>query len=253
MNENVDYSDLIKSTSFEQKEIMYNIMQLHNGGKPFYADMTYSSGKFYEVKKNDKYIIPQPSIKLDVIPQFDDVIKLEPLGKLPFEDNSIESLVIDLPFVIAPRDSASTKLDNQDGRNVIMNRFSSYYPVEEILISYEHWISEAYRVLKQDGICIFKTQATVTGGKQLMTPEYSWMCATSAGFYVLDQFFLLAKNRLHSGKIKTQQHARKFTSTFYVFKKSDKKKIKYMKWMNNDKESNFVTNLINEMQSITPP
>lgn len=247
MENKIEYKDVIKSTSHDQKEIMYNIMQLHNGGKPFYADMTYSSGKFYESKKGDKYIIPAPIVKLDVVPQFNDVLKLEPLGKLPFEDNSIESLVIDLPFVIAPRDSASTKLTDQNGRNVIMNRFSSYYPVAEMLESYHHWINEAYRVLKPDGICVFKCQSTVTGGKQLMSCEYSWLCATAAGFYTLDQFFLLAKNRLHSGKIKTQQHARKFTSTFYVFKKSDKKKIPYMKWLSDEKQVYFFNSLINEL------
>ena len=37
----------IKSISYNQKEIMYNIMQLHNSGKPFEADMTYSFGAFY--------------------------------------------------------------------------------------------------------------------------------------------------------------------------------------------------------------
>ena len=234
--EKVDYNNIIKSISYDQKEIMYNIMQMHNDGKPFYADMTYSSGKFYEPKKGDEYFIPQPKVKLDVVPRFDDVIKLEPLGNLPFEDNSIESLVIDLPFGIAPRDSASSRLANQSGRNVIINRFSSYYPVAELLESYYHWISEAYRVLKEDGICVFKCQSTVTGGKQLMTCEYSWFCATAIGFYTLDQYFLLAKNRLHSGKIKTQQHARKFTSTIYVFKKADKKKIPYLRWMGENSE-----------------
>lgn len=243
MGDKVEYKDIIKSISHDQKEIMYNIMRLHNEGRPFYVDMTYSSGKFYEQKKNDKYIIPQPTIKLDVVPQFDDVIKLEPMGNLPFEDNSIESIVIDLPFVIAPRNSASTKLDNQDGRNVIMNRFSSYYPVAEMLESYYHWCSEAYRVLKPNGICVFKCQSTVTGGKQLMSCEYSWLCATSVGFYTIDQFYLIAKNRLHSGKIKTQQHARKYTSTFYVFKKSDNKKIPYLKWMPKDVVDTFLENL----------
>lgn len=247
MEDKIEYKDVIKSISHDQKEIMYNIMKLHNNGKPFYADMTYSSGKFYEQKKNDKYVIPQPTVKLDVVPQFDDVLKLEPFGELPFEDNSIESIVIDLPFVIAPRDSASTKLDNQDGRNVIMNRFSSYYPVAEMLESYHHWIEEAYRVLKPNGICVFKCQSTVTGGKQLMSCEYSWLCATSVGFYALDQFYLIARNRLHSGKIKTQQHARKYTSTFYVFKKSNNKKIPYLKWMYKDVMDGFLENLKNQM------
>lgn len=112
---------------------------------------------------------------------------------------------------------------------------------------YYHWIKEAYRVLKPNGILVFKCQATITSARQLMTPEYSWMMATACGFYTLDQFFLLAKNRLHSGKIKKQQHARKFTSTLYVFKKTDKKKIKYLDFMNEETEGNFVNNLIHNM------
>lgn len=243
MNQNVAYNEIVKSISFDQKEIMYNIMKLHNGGKAFHADMTYSSGKFYSTKKTDKYVVPLPVVKLDIIPQFDDVLKIEPLGKLPFDDASIDSIVIDLPFIIFPKDSASTKLINQNGRNIIMNRFSSYYPVSELLESYEHWLSEAYRVLKNDGICVFKCQSTITGGKQLMSCEYSWLCAMAIGFYTLDQFFLLAKNRLHSGKIKTQQHARKFTSTFYVFKKSRKNNISYLKWADSDKQTDFINSL----------
>lgn len=94
-------SNVIKSISFDQKEILYNIMQLHNNGEPFECDITYSSGKFYEPKKNDKYVIPYPSLKMDVFPIKEDVIKIEPFKPLPLEDNSISSIVIDLPFVIA--------------------------------------------------------------------------------------------------------------------------------------------------------
>lgn len=80
--------------------------------------------------------------------------------------------------------------------------------------------------------------------RQLMALELSWLFATSCGFYTLDQFFLLAKNRLHSGKVKKQQHARKFTSTIYVFKKCDKKKVKYLDFMSEEVEQEFINNLI---------
>ena len=60
-----------------------------------------------------------------------------------------------------------------------------------------------------------------------MSSEYSWYIATKIGFYTVDEFILLAKNRLHSGKIKKQYHARKFHSKFYVFKKSNKR-INYL-------------------------
>jgi ubiquinone/menaquinone biosynthesis C-methylase UbiE len=95
--------------------------------------------------------------------------------------------------------------------------------------SYHHFINEAYRVLQNDGILLLKTQATVSGATQLFMPEYSWLVAQQCGFYVLDQFFLISINRLHSGKIKKQYHVRKYTSTFYVFKKT-KKKVDYFNW-----------------------
>ncbi len=220
-------SNVIKSISFDQKEILYNIMQLHNNGEPFECDITYSSGKFYEPKKNDKYVIPYPSLKMDVFPIKEDVIKIEPFKPLPLEDNSISSIVIDLPFVIAPKHTLSN-----NGSNIIRDRFSSFYPLNEMFENYVFWIKEAYRVLKEDGILVFKTQATITSAKQIMTPEFSWLVATQCGFYTLDQFFLLAKARLQSGKIKKQQHARKYTSTVYVFKKTNKKKIDYLSYLN---------------------
>lgn len=237
---------MIKSISNSQKEILLNIINLHNNGQPFNCDMTYSSGKFYSKNKKDKFFVPEPLIKMDVVPQFDDVIKIEPNGVLPLKDNSIHSIVIDLPFVIAPKTAPSLQVENKEN-NVMIRRFSNFYPVSELTQTYYHWLTEAYRVLEEDGICVFKTQATITSSKQLFTPELSWLMATSLGFYCLDQFFLVAKNRMHSGKIKKQQHARKYTSTMYVFKKTNKKKIHYLDFMSDEMKSNFMKNLINEI------
>lgn len=246
MNQNIEYKNVIKSTSFSQKEILYNIMRLHNSNNGFDCDITYSSGNFYSKKENEDFFVPEPKIKMDVQPLFDDVIKIEPNGNLPLMDNSINSIVIDLPFVIAPKTAPSLQEDGKNN-NKIIKRFSYYYPIQELTESYYHWLKEAYRVLNNDGICVFKTQATTTSAKQLFTPEMSWMMATSIGFYPLDQFFLLAKNRLHSGKIKSQQHARKYTSTIYVFKKNNSKKIHYLNFMTDSDKKEFFENLSNEI------
>ena len=201
---------IIKSSNSNQHAILLDIMNLHNNGKPFDCDMTYSSGKFYT---NDKFPIPQPQYKFDVFPQTDDVVKIEPLGKLPLEDNSINSIVIDLPFVI----SCGPSLKNGNMKsNIITRRFSGYYPAKSLYESYYHWINEAYRVLKTGGICVFKCQDTVSGGIEHNVSAYSIMCAIDCGFNVDDTFILLAKARLISGKVKKQQHARKFHSYFHV-------------------------------------
>ena len=55
-------------------------MQLYNDGKPFDCDMTASTLKFYEQKKSDKYVIPEPKYLFDVYPQMDKIKKIEPIA-----------------------------------------------------------------------------------------------------------------------------------------------------------------------------
>ena len=124
---------------------------------------------------------------MDVYPQRDDIIKINSYEKLPLEDGAISSIVIDLPFVVSPLDSPSV-LNKKDGSNIISNRFASFYPVSDLYSQYKWWIDEAYRVLNDKGICIFKCQSTVSGGIQHWVEEYSFMCAINAGFYVKDKF-----------------------------------------------------------------
>ena len=234
----MEYNEVIKSTSYNQHEILKNIQILHNNGKEYDCDMTYSCGNFYgefEIKDEEgnarKICIKEPKYKFDVFPQFDDVVKINPDDKLPLEDNSIESIVIDLPFVISPHTAPSVVNGCNEKSNLIFKRFSSYYPVSEMFKSYTHWLEEAFRVLKKDGICVFKCQNTISGSVFYCTEEYSWMEAQRIGFYVLDRFTLLAKARLISGKVKNQQHARNFSSVFWVFKKGGKHKtVNYYKW-----------------------
>jgi len=245
-------SNIIRNISYDQKEILWNIMQMHNDGNPFDCDMTASTLKFYEQKKSDKYVIPEPEILFDVFPLQEKIKKIEPLGPLPLEDNSIGSIVIDLPFVVSPPNCPSAKA-NKEGANMIMNRFASYYPVDDLYESYFHWISEAYRVLKEGGTCVFKCQSTISGGIQHNIEEWSFMCAQKVGFTAEDKFILAAKARLiASSKYKKQYHARKYTSIFWVFKKDSRKRSKKFNYFdiiekysleeNNRKDENMTKN-----------
>ena len=248
------YEGVIKSIGYNQHEILYNIMQLHNNGKPFDCDPTYSIGNFYGkfniTNDNGETLeieIPQPNYKFDVCPQVDGVEKIEPLGHFPLEDNSINSICVDLPFVISCGPSMKTPDYDENGNkvknNLISRRFAAYYPVAELLKSYKHFLKECYRVLKEDGILVWKTQGTITGSKFLVSPYYSRMIAESLGFDSLDEFILLAKNRLISGKVNKQQHARSFHSYFLVFKKSLSKKITYFDFMNDEEIEEVLSGL----------
>lgn len=222
--EELNNSTIIRNASTDQSEILHNIMVLYNNSQPFECDMTASTLAFYRKTKGDEYEIPVPKILFDVYPQVEGVQKIEPYKPLPLDDNSIGSLVIDLPFIISSMNAPSK---GKDGANMIMNRFASFYPVDLLYYNYAYWIKEAYRVLKPDGIVVFKTQSVISGGIRINTEAYSFMCAMYNGFTIEDQFTLIAGNRIISpSKYKKQVHARSYTSQFFVFKKTLKKKNK---------------------------
>lgn len=214
---------IIKNISHSQTEILQNIMTLHNNGEPFECDITASTLKFY-LDKNGKERIPLPKYLFDVYPIDERVQKITPFERLPFEDNTLQSIVCDLPFVISPKKCKSV-VEKKEGANMISSRFSSFYPMEELIENIYWWIKECYRVLKKDGILVWKMQSTVSGGRQVWASPFSFLVADKTGFYVADEFILEAKARLIPGKEKMnkQQHARKYTSTFWVFVKDSKK------------------------------
>jgi len=222
--ENLNNETIIKNISTDQSEILLNIMNLYNEGKPFECDITASELKFYKQNKKQKYEIPIPKILMDVYPQREDIIKIEKWGKLPLEDESISSIVVDLPFVISPANAPSATTQIKENGNLIYKRFSAYYPVDNLYYSYYHWLSECFRVLKKDGICVFKCQSCISGGIRHNVEEFSFMAAQRLGFKMVDKFTLEAKARLiSSSKYKDgQKHSRSYTSQFLIFKKETK-------------------------------
>ena len=157
--------EIISSISYNQEEIIENILKLHVPQGYIDCDCTYSKGNFYKSGK-----IKQPIYKFDKFPQTDDTIQSDATN-LPLQNESINCLMFDPPFVISKGKSLQ---EYKEGSNII------------------HTLSE--------------------------------------GFYPKDLFILMAKQRLISGKVKNQQHARKFHSYFLVFEKK-KSKIDYNEFM----------------------
>lgn len=197
---------MIKLISYSQEEIIRNIITLHNRGNPIECDPTFSKGVFW---KN----IGRPALTLDLSPQDEQTIQAD-CRHLPLESESISSIMIDLPFVISYGPSLEEK---KKGSNMISSRFSQFRSAEELYNCYYDSIREGYRVLKKGGVMVFKCQDTVSSGKQYIIHCAVHEFAEKAGFYVKDLFILLSKGRLISGKWKTQHHARKFHSYFFVF------------------------------------
>lgn len=89
-------------------------------------------------------------------------------------------------------------------------------------------LSEAYRVLKPNGILIFKCQDKVSSGKHYMSHVYIMNEEARIGFYPKDLFVLLAKSRLVADwQKRDHKHSRKYHAYFIVLQKSDRR-IEYV-------------------------
>lgn len=188
---------------------------MHCDGQPIECDPTYSKGVFY---KN----IPKPALRYDLKPQDSLTIQAD-CTKLPLVADAVRSIMFDPPFVISKGPSLAVA---KVGSNMISSRFSSFESPKLLWDFYLESLKEFYRILKPGGTLIFKCQDTVSGGKNYLSHVYIINKALEVGFYPKDLFILNAKNRLISGQIKKQQHARKFHSYFLVFKK-EKSKVNY--------------------------
>lgn len=205
----------ISSISYSQEEIIRNILTLHCNGENIDCDPTYSKGVFY---KN----IPRPIYTFDLYPQ-DDITVQADCRNLPLDDESVNILMFDPPFVIG---SGPSLLNDVEGQSIIQKRFTGFKSGVELWEFYRNSLDEFYRVIKKGGTLIFKSQDVVGCGKQWLSHVEIINYAYKIGFYPKDIFILNAKNRIISGKVKHQEHARKFHSYFLVFKK-EKPKVVY--------------------------
>lgn len=196
---------MIKSTSYDQIEILKNITKLYLGGDSFDLDPTYSKGKFYA--SGD---IAKPKIKSDLIPRFEDVKQWDACN-LMLSDNSISSICFDPPFVAGHTKEKPT--------GIIGERFHGFAYVRDLWSWYDKCLLEFFRVLNDGGVLVFKCQDTVSSGKQYLSHVHIINEAERLGFYCRDLFVLNAKNRIIGHNHKNQKHARKFHSYFLVFEK----------------------------------
>ena len=207
-------SDLIKSISYNQSEILKNILHLHIPTGKIDCDTTYSIGNFYNNTE-----IPEPLYKFDINPQREGVLYADSRN-LPLKDESINSIMFDPPFLATTGKSLNENKDN----NIINKRFGVYPSEQELHQFYIDSLKEAYRVLNNKGILIFKCQDKISSGKQYMSHCFIHDEAVKIGFYPKDMFVLLAKNRLVADwQLKNQKNARKFHSYFWVFEKINRK------------------------------
>ena len=195
---------IIKSVSYDQQEILNWILKLYVPAGFFQADYNFSKGIFYRDNK-----VPMPQLRYDKFPeQCEGVLPLEDAEGI--EDNTLESVIVDMPFLVTRKEWTKTSRMAQ--------RFNSFDNMDEATEENRYIIGLAYRKLKNKGILIMKTQDIYTEGKQLRFHRYVEEWAEEIGFKLIDMFVLVAPSRMLGSGL-NQRVARKFHSYFLIFKK----------------------------------
>lgn len=182
-------------------------------GKPrrFDLDPTFGNGGFYNVIQKPRFcfdLSPGPHLAADVV-------KAD-VRALPLRDKSVYSIIFDPPFLAG------------GGKSGIMSKKYGYMEkVEDVWDLYWKALVEFNRILKPFGTVVIKCQDMVHGRNQYFTHTVIMNYAVKLGFYPKDLFVLLSKTRPTQWNVKTQIHARKFHSYFWVFGKQ-KRSIGYV-------------------------
>ena len=210
---------MIPSVNYSQHEILEHIKKLHcpKDTKCFDADITYGNGVFW---KNSH----EPMLKYDICPQLPGVIQANS-NSIPINDDSLESVVYDPPFLTYVKKGR----DHKEGNVIMSKRFGGYYKYKELEEDYNKTLIECHRVLRKNGIMVFKCQDIIHDHKMHCTHNMVINMAEEIGFRLEDLFVLAAKSRMaipptdgHAPK--KQKHARIFHSYFLVLKKIKSKK-----------------------------
>jgi len=212
-------SDLVLSAYVGQNAHLFSdILRLHVPRGSKVADVTYGKGAFWKKVDPTLYTLLASDLKAGV-----------DCRKLPYEDGSIDAVVLDPPYMEGFFRRAVAQLAGSGSYASFRKHYSSsdtttsgprYHAA--VLSLYVEAAIEARRVLHNHGPLIVKCQDEVSANRQHLTHIEIVNEYTKLGFHPKDLFVLVRTNRPGVSRMKRQVHARKNHSYFLVFVKADK-------------------------------
>jgi hypothetical protein len=172
------------------------------------ADVTYGRGVFWKGVPDDAYEL----LATDLADGVD-------ARDLPYEDESLDCVVFDPPYMHTPGGTAHVEHQNYEGyyRNNAISSGRKYH--EAVLDLYFEAGREAARVLKRGGVYIVKCADEVCANRQRLTHVEIINELEKTGFVAEDLFVLVQNGRPGVSRVVRQVHARKNHSYFLVFVK----------------------------------
>ncbi|HET6384127.1 MAG TPA: DNA methyltransferase [Armatimonadota bacterium] len=196
-------------------EVFPQILSLYVPKGSVIADITYGRGVFWRNVDPGDYTLHPSDLRGGV-----------DCRTLPYENDSMDCVVFDPPYMHTPGGTAHNGHQNFEGyyrNNSISNPEKKYH--EAVLDLYFVGAGEAYRVLRPKGIFIVKCQDEVCANKQRLTHVEIINELQGMGFMTEDLFVLMRTNRPGVSRVLEQRHARKNHSYFLVFRKNGKSAI----------------------------
>jgi len=173
------------------------------------ADVTYGNGVFWRS-------IPQDEYRLHAT----DIQQGTDCRALPYEDGTMDCVVLDPPFMHTPGGTAYA-YDNSPFERYYRNNGSGNQTVtkyhEAVVRLYQDAGAEAFRVLRDRGVLIVKCQDEVCSNRQRFTHVEIMAAYQVLGFVAEDLFVIVRTNRPGVSRVVRQVHARKLHSYFLVF------------------------------------
>ena len=212
-------SNVILSAHLGTNEAVFpDILSLHVPPGAVVADVTYGKGIFWKRVPHGRYTLKATDIEQGV-----------DCRHLPYEDESIDCVVLDPPYMEGLYREHKRSLAGAGTHAAFRETYSSGSPISgpkyhaAVLDLYFVAGREAFRVLRPYGVLIVKCQDEVSANLQHLTHVQIINRYCADGFYAKDLFVVVRTNRPAVSRMLRQEHARKNHSYFPVFIKTDGK------------------------------
>lgn len=196
-------------------EVFPQILALHVPRGATVADVTYGQGAFWRDIPKAAYRLKATDLQTGV-----------DCRDLPYEDGSIDCVVLDPPYMEGLFRRAEGHLAGSGSHAAFRRHYSNgeassgvakYHAA--VLELYFNGAVEAFRVLKSTGVLIVKCQDEVSANTQHLTHVEIINELESMGFFARDLFVVVRQNRPGMSRVLRQVHARKNHSYFVVLAK----------------------------------
>ncbi len=213
-------TDLVLSSYVgDNADVFRSILGLHVADGSVIADVTYGKGAFWKSVDLSRYQLQASDLKTGT-----------DFRELPYEDGSIDVLVLDPPYMEGLFRASTDNLAGAGSHSAFRENYSDssltdysdggpkYH--DKVLELYFQAGVEAKRVLKNHGLFIVKCQDEVSANRQRLT-HVELINEWEGDFYCKDLFVVTRTNKPGVSRLIKQEHARKNHSYFLVFVKRD--------------------------------